>query len=425
MIIKRVGKAVLCRMLEAQVRQLRRRNDFPIVAVAGSVGKTSTKLAIANLLASRQKVCYQDGNYNDRLTVPLVLFGQVEPAIFNLVGWLRILLANQRMIRRTYDYDLAVLELGTDGPDQLAKFAYLQPDIIVITAVAPEHMEFFGNLDAVAREELTPLKFSKQALLNIDDTPSRYLPSKAYRAYGQGQASHYRLVSSVPDDLKGQQLEFTLGPEIKLNVETTLLGRPGAKIIVAAAAVADMLGWSQQDIRSSLSVIRSVPGRMKLLPGIKDSVLIDDSYNSSPLAAKAALDVLYQAKASQRIAILGSMNELGQSSPAEHRSVGAYCQPDKLAMVVTIGAEAEKYLAPAALEKGCQVKSFASPYEAGAYVRDELRPGAVVLAKGSQNRVFAEEALKPLLSNPDDVSQLVRQSPAWLKLKRRQFSDAS
>jgi UDP-N-acetylmuramoyl-tripeptide--D-alanyl-D-alanine ligase len=425
MILKKAGKAVLCRLLERQVRQLRRRNDFMVVAVAGSVGKTSTKLAIASLLANSQKVRYQDGNYNDRLTVPLVLFGQAEPAIFNLAGWLKILLANQRTIRQPYDYDVAVLELGTDRPGELARFAYLQPDIMVITAVAPEHMQFFGSLDAVGREELTPLKFSKRVLLNIDDIPSRYLPSTDYLGYGQGQAAYYRLVSSTPDDLKGQQLEFTLSPEVKMNVRTTLLGRPGASIVVAGAAVADMLGWSQETIRSSLPAIHSVPGRMKLLPGIEDSVLIDDSYNSSPIAAKAALDVLYRAKASRRIAILGSMNELGRSSPAEHRSVGAYCQPDKLDMVITIGSEAEKYLAPAALKNGCQVRSFSSPYEAGAYVIDQLQPGTAVLAKGSQNGVFAEEALKQLLRKPDDAAQLVRQSPAWLKLKRRQFPDAA
>ena len=82
--IKKLGKAVLCMKLESQVKRLRANNDFMIVAVGGSVGKTSTKLAIAKTLGASKKVIYQDGNYNDRLTVPLVLFGETEPAIFNI-----------------------------------------------------------------------------------------------------------------------------------------------------------------------------------------------------------------------------------------------------------------------------------------------------------------------------------------------------
>src|ERR1700722_18624351 len=113
--VKKLGKALLCRLLEAQVKRLRRHNDFKIVAVAGSVGKTSTKLAIASLLATRSKVRFQDGNYNDRLTVPLVVFGQTEPGIFNIVAWFKLLLANRRALRQPYDYEIVMLELGTDG----------------------------------------------------------------------------------------------------------------------------------------------------------------------------------------------------------------------------------------------------------------------------------------------------------------------
>jgi UDP-N-acetylmuramoyl-tripeptide--D-alanyl-D-alanine ligase len=424
MSFKKLGKAFLCRMLEAQVKRLRRRNDFIIVAVAGSVGKTSTKLAIATMLASRQRVMYQAGNYNDRVTVPLVLFGQTEPGIFNLVAWFRLLLANQRSLRQPYAYDIAVLELGTDGPGQLAKFAYLQPDVVVITAVAPEHMEFFVSLDAVAKEELTPLNFSKQALLNLDDIPGQYLPQTTYRGYGQNKVAEYRLVSSRLHDLQGQQLELKLGAKTPLQVTTPLLGQPGAKIVTAAAGLADMLGWSPSDIQVGLAAIGPVAGRMNILPGANGSVLIDDTYNSSPAAATAALDVIYQAKAKQRICILGSMNELGRSSPAEHRAVGDYCRSDKLDEVITIGAEAEKYLATAAQKNGCKVRSFSSPYAAGAYAKQYLKPGTVILAKGSQNQVFAEEALKLLLQTPSDSSRLVRQSAAWLKLKRQQFPDA-
>ena len=381
MIIKTAGKALLCRILEAQVRRLRRRNQFTIVAVAGSVGKTSTKLAIASLLSSNSRVMYQDGNYNDRLTVPLVLFGQAEPGIYNVWSWLKILLANQRVLSQPYPYDMAVLELGTDGPGQLAKFAYLKPEIVVITAVAPEHMEFFGDLDAVAKEELAPLNYSKEALLNVDDIPARFITSSPAYSYGQDSNARYRLTATKSHNLAGQTLDMTLGGTGAIKVETSLIGQPGAKIVLAAAAVADMLQWPVERIQAAITEIKPVTGRMRVLAGAAGSTLIDDTYNSSPSAALSALDVLFQAPAKQRIAILGSMNELGRQGPAAHRQVGAYCQADKLDLLVTIGADAEKYLAPVA---GCEVKSFASPYEAGEFVSKRLKPDTVVLAKGSE-----------------------------------------
>ena len=192
MSLEKIGKALVCKFLEAQVKQLRRRNNFKLIAVAGSVGKTSTKLAIAKTLATGQRVRYQEGNYNDRLTVPLVLFGEVEPGIYNLLAWGKIWLRNRRQLRHPYPYDIAVVELGTDAPGQLRRFAYLQPDITVITAIADEHMEFFGTLDKVAAEELVPLAFSKQTLLNIDDIPQKYWPHATYLSYGLQEAGRLR-----------------------------------------------------------------------------------------------------------------------------------------------------------------------------------------------------------------------------------------
>jgi UDP-N-acetylmuramoyl-tripeptide--D-alanyl-D-alanine ligase len=422
--VKKIGKTFLCHLLEAQVKRLQQKNDFKVVAVAGSVGKTSTKLAIARTLSARERVIFQDGNYNDRLTVPLVLFSRTEPSIFSFFAWLNLLLANERVLRKDYPYDIAVLELGTDEPGQLERFAYLQPDLVVITAIAAEHMEFFKSLDAVAKEELTPLGFSKHALLNIDDIDAQYLPAVPFVSYGYQPQADYRLVEHRQQGLEGQALEISLDGGQKLTLQTHLLGAQGHKIILAAAAAAHILDWEPAAITEGLKRIAPTAGRMQILPGIKESQLIDDTYNASPIAVRAALDVLCSVEAPQRIAILGSMNELGTSSAEEHEQIGAYCDSKKLDLVVTIGAEAERHLAPAAKAAGCEVVSRKSPYEAGEYARQHLQAGAVVLAKGSQNGVFAEEALKLLLRNPDDANKLVRQSAYWLAVKRRQFPNA-
>jgi UDP-N-acetylmuramoyl-tripeptide--D-alanyl-D-alanine ligase len=418
---KKAGRSFVCSVMEWQVRQLRARHHFKVIAVVGSVGKTSTKLAIANLLtASGLRVRHQTGNYNDRVTVPLVFFGLEEPNIYNVVAWIKAFGVSQSEISLPYPYDVVVVELGTDGPGQIAEFAYLRPDITVVTGVSAEHMEFFHDMDGVAAEELSVFDYSKQVLVNGDDIAGEYLAGREFLEYSlQSVQAQYRAKPKA-NGLKGQKLDILL-PKGDITANIRYLGEQGAKISLAAAAVADLLGTKKSDIAEGLPELAPFSGRMQVLPGIKDSTLIDDTYNASPLAVKAALDVLYAAKTKQRIAILGSMNELGAYSVEAHREVGEYCDKKKLAVVVTIGKEAKKWLAPAAREKGCTVHSFDSPYEAGEYVSGKLQNGGVVLAKGSQNGVFAEESLKPLLAEPTDAAKLVRQSPHWLSRKSTQF----
>lgn len=419
---KKAGRALVCTVLEWQVRQLRARHHFKVVAVVGSVGKTSTKLAIADLLGQSLRVRHQAGNYNDRVTVPLVFFGLGEPSLYNVFAWFRALGVSQSEISMPYPYDVVVVELGTDGPGQLADFAYLKPDITVVTAVSPEHMQYFVTLDAVAAEELSVFSYSKQVLVNGDDIAGEYLAGREFVEYSLHSEQAQYQATAKPKGLEGQSLAVTL-PKYKLTADISYLGEQGAKTALAAAAVADLLGIKKAAIAKGLPKLLPFAGRMRVLPGIKGSTLIDDTYNASPLAVKAALDVLYEAKAPQRIAILGSMNELGGYAREAHDEVGSYCDPKKLDVVVTIGHDAKKWLAPAAREQGCTVHAFLNPYEAGDYVSGKVQKGAVVLAKGSQNGVFAEEALKPLLASDDDAAKLVRQSLSWLNEKQIQFSD--
>jgi UDP-N-acetylmuramoyl-tripeptide--D-alanyl-D-alanine ligase len=420
---KRLGRDFVCLILESQVRRLRRRHHFTVVAVAGSVGKTSTKLAIADLLGQSLRVRHQAGNYNDRVTVPLVFFGQPEPSLTNPFAWIKLFGANNAEIAFPYQYDVVVVELGTDGPGQMKEFAYLKPDITVVTAITPEHMEFFGTLDRVAEEELCVFEYSKRVLVNGDDIPGAYLAGREFAEYSLASEQAQYYTKTKTNGLAGQKLKITL-PKGTVEAEVRYIGPQGAKFATAAAAVADLLGIRPKVIAEGLPQLAPFSGRMQVLPGTKDSTLIDDAYNASPIAVKAALDALYAARTKQRIAILGSMNELGDYSPEAHREVGVYCNPKKLDLVVTIGADAKKWLAPVAREKGCEVRTFISPYDAGRFVSGKIQKGAVVLAKGSQNGVYAEEALKLLLEHPGDVDKLVRQSAYWLARKAKQFPGA-
>ncbi|HEX7368328.1 MAG TPA: cyanophycin synthetase, partial [Candidatus Saccharimonadales bacterium] len=290
------------------------------------------------------------------------------------------------------------------------------------SAVTEEHMGYFKTLDAVAAEELSVFDFAQAVLINGDDIPGKYLAGQAFLEYStvSPQADYYARPSA--GGLEGQTLAITMPKGSIAAAKVQYIGTQGAKFALAAAAVGNMLGMTPGEIKAGLQHLEHFAGRMQVLPGLDGSTLIDDTYNASPVAVKAALDVLYAAAAPQRIAVLGSMNELGDYSRPAHQEVGAYCDPEKLDVVVTIGTDAKRWLAPAAKKRGCAVESFLNPVDAGNFVRQQMKPSSVILVKGSQNGVFAEEALKPLLADPADAAKLVRQSDSWLRMKRRQFN---
>ena len=419
-------KAFIQWRLEAMTRRYLKKHNPKVVVVTGSVGKTSTKMAIATVLGEKYRIRLHTGNHNTRMSVPLAVLGVEYPEnIRSLKAWWAVFGAINLRINQPDDADVIVQELGTDSPGDIGHFKYLHPDVAVVTAVSPEHMEFFKTLEAVAKEELSVAKWSKLTVINRDDIDEKFAPlavTTNIDTYGLGEKAEYRIIVEPASPLDGRigQLKTPEWGNVPVNLQ--LIGDHSIKAAAAAAIVGAKLGLTSQQVAVGISKIIPTPGRMQLLRGQNESILIDDTYNASPLAVEAALKTLNEVESSQRIALLGSMNELGESSAQAHAAIGALCSPAKLSWVVTIGDEAEKHLAPAAMKQGCQVRTFKSPYEAGGFVHSVLKPGTVILAKGSQNGVFAEEALKVLLHSTDDEQKLVRQSPAWLKVKQEQFS---
>ena len=381
------------------------------------MGKTSTKLALASTLAAKFKVRHQEGNYNDLVTVPLVFFGETTPSLFNPLAWLGVFWRNQKQINNNYPYEIVVLELGTDGPGQISRFSsYLKLEMAVVTAITPEHMEFFGTLDAVAKEEMAVSNLSTVVLANKDLCDEKYLTGVYdLLTYGVERAADYRLTTKA-----GKAIITTEQTELA-ELDTTEKTDPELYSILAAASVAHKFGLRADEIEKGIEAIKPVPGRMRRLKGVNKSIIIDETYNASPDAVKMALASLYKMDSPQKIAVLGNMNELGASSEEEHRRIGEFCDPKQLSLVLTLGPDANKYLAPAAEAKGCKVITFDNPYTIGDYLKPIIKPKAIILIKGSQNRVFAEEAVKVLLANSKDESKLVRQSPQWLRTKEKAF----
>ena len=401
--------------------------DVKLIVVVGSVGKTSTKIAIGTVLSEKLRVRLHEGNHNSELSAPLAILGVDFPdSLRNFGQWLTVFRAVRQRIKQPADVDVIVQELGTDAIGQIPHFGtYLAPDIAVVTSVAPEHMEFFKTLDAVAAEELSIVNVSKSALINRDDVPGVYaadITNPNINTYGTTDVAEYRFTTNdytYEDGFTGLFTASGFAESALANLH--LVGEHSIRAAVAAGAVATKLGFSPQEAAQAMGKIRAVKGRMNILRGVNESIIIDDSYNSSPLAVASALRSLYQMNVPQKIAVLGSMNELGDMSAKAHEDVGALCDPLQLAHVVTVGDEAEKYLAPVARTHGCHVVSFKSALEAGAYVHKFLEKGGAVLFKGSQGGIFLEEGVKVVLHSTDDEEKLVRQSPAWLETKRKFF----
>lgn len=420
-------KTLIQKYLEYLTKKYLKRHQPKIVVVVGSVGKTGTKVAIATVLSEKYRVRLHEGNHNTHMSVPLSIMGiQYPDNIRSFNEWRTVFAAAKLRIKGEKDVDVIVQELGTDRPGDIIQFSkYLKPDIAVVTAVSDEHMEFFGALDKVAEEELSVAKFSTLTIVNRDDVAGRfaqYAETKTITTYGLSEPAEYRLEIAEASPLEGR-IGRLISPEWEsVPVTVQLIGSHSLKAVAAAGAVAAKLGLTSEQVAVGISKVKPTPGRMQVLRGLNDTTLIDDTYNASPLAVKAALITLYEIDSPQRIAILGSMNELGDQSAQLHELVGKDCDPNKLDWVVTIGEEAEKYLAPAAKRNGCQVRSFSSPYQAGGFVNSVMKPGAVILAKGSQNGVFAEEAVKVLLHATEEEHSLVRQSPTWMQRKQQQFT---
>jgi len=438
--------------LERYVKKYFKKHHPKLIVVTGSVGKTGTKTAIATVLSTKFRVQMEPTNHNSVFSVPLGVMGisYPPPELIKKIGtWRKIFKAMRKRIKWPTGVDVIVQELGTDHPGEIAHFGkYLKPDIAVVTAVCPEHMANFPNgLVDVAKEELTVASYSKLTAVNHDDISgdfAQFANTTNITDYGL-EGGEYRFQIVGGDPLNGYEIRFFApefggasaeNPELQsmdkaVSATVHLVGEHSLKSAVAAGMIGAKMGMTADEVSKALDEVRPVPGRMNLLSGVRDSTVIDDTYNSSPDAATAALMTLYKINADQRIAILGDMNELGDFSAEAHKKVGETCDPNMLEWVITIGPESARYLAPAARARGNQVMTFPGPILAGAFANKVLKSRGVVLVKGSQDNVFAEEAVRILLhSDVDQDQELVRQSPDWMKKKNvwlqslRGFDDA-
>jgi len=423
--MKKITKKLIASRLAKKVQKLLKNNDVTVIAVTGSVGKTSAKVAIGKLLSAEHQVRFSEDSYNTDIGLPLSFFGLKAPSpLWDPLAWNRIFQKIDN-ISKHYPYDVVVLEMADDElEDMLQLQKFIKPKYGVITGIAPVHMERMLNMDKVLKDNWKIAKGAENIIYNADVDGLNSLGSKSKRASGFGIKRGKIKFTNIKRNSKGY-LEATLNlPESKLEIKTQMVGEHNLNSLLSAASVASAMGVDGKKISKGLSKVPGVNGRMKLLKGVNGSNIIDDSYNSSPDAVLSALAVMKEFKSNKKIAVLGNMNELGAESRDAHYKIGK-AAAKVVDMLVVIGKDAEVHTVSGAKDSGMDpdnIKIFKTPYEIGHFLKRIVQNNDLVLVKGSQNGVFSEEVVRILLDPSLDAKDyVVRQSKSWQRKKRKAF----
>lgn len=425
-----IFKSVIIFILTVEAKLVLMRHKPKIIAVTGSVGKTSTKDAIYAALSQELYVRKSEKSLNSEFGVPLTILG-CETGWKNPFKWISNVIKGAILVVSPEPYPRwLILEVGADRPGDIARVAkWLRPDIAVITSVPdiPAHVEYFDSADAVAREKKALARYLKpdgKLIINGDEERTRSMRVEfrgvsftyGLESTNDFHASHIEIASENEKPVGMQFRIDRAGSSVPVLVRG-VLGRGRIYSVLAACAVAEVVGLDLISVSQNLSDYSPTPGRMRVVPGIKGSTIIDDTYNSSPEAAYAAIDVLKELKGHRRIAVLGDMLELGRYTADAHKALGErLVKAVDLLMVVGIRAKA---IADAAHEKGLAEKKIrrygmGESELAGKDLESVLKEGDVVLIKGSQG-MRMERTVKEIMAEPQYADKLlVRQDQEWL-----------
>ncbi|PID34784.1 MAG: hypothetical protein CR971_01475 [candidate division SR1 bacterium] len=458
-----------------------------IIGINGSVGKTSCRAIIHQTLQHYfpdQKIYTSSKNFNGELGLPLSVFCK-ESRTPNIWEFIRTLFnfAYQSLFAKK-KYDVIILEYGIDRPGEMDFLLNIaKPDIGVFTALDAVHSEQFGDPNAIAEEEVKmPLNTKEVVFLNNDEPYTHQIINSikidklTYQTTGAKpnanitfQNSH--IINNTENNNIANSFELTIGKK-NHSITTNQIGKINHGYIGVALAITEILAHKfqknnplQKEITLNYTLL---PGRMTLFAGVEESIILDSTYNASPLSMRRLIDTTHQIKQSflfnkdneqnknkknkQVRLALGDMRELGDFTEKEHRLLAGYCQgiADKMFLV---GESMKNYFLDEAEKIGCDMKTIQhfknskllgnamktaleklslkskeynqenkSPLKRGNPANARRGIGnseeVIILCKGSQNTIFLEEAVKILLKNKADSKHLVRQSEFWLSKKK-------
>lgn len=386
-----------------------------VIGITGSVGKTSTKQAITAVFGRDRRVRASRGNFNTEIGLPLTILGDWDEGELDLFSlnyeaginrWRKawflskvIFFGVLRLVFRRPYPELLVLEYGVDRPgDMRGLLQIVRPNIAVITAIGeiPAHVEFFAGPEAVAREKARLIEFLPAAgfaVLNNDDLTAMNLKDRTRAkviSFGFSEPSTLRVtnfehrISKEGDVGVNFKIEYG-GSFVPVRLDNCV-GKTHAYAASAAAIIGLIFGLNLVKIAENLQNYRPPAGRSRVLRGIKETMIIDDSYNASPMAMHAALDTLRSLRAKRKVAVLGDMLEIGEYAPEAHETIGRLAGKSA-DLLFTIGPRA-KFIAEGARKskmKGRCIKSFDTANEARLDLQATLRSGDLILVKGSHS----------------------------------------
>ncbi len=345
----------------------------PLVGVTGSAGKTTTKEAIAHVLGAHFRVLKSVGNFNNHFGLPLTLL-KLEP-----------------------EHDVAVIEMGMSHAGEIRALAKIaQPEIGVVTNVAPVHLEFFDSLAGIARakyELIESLPASGTAVLNADD---EYVSQfgRDFRGkvvtYGTRATADVRAENVQTRGAEGSEFDVVIAGA-RQHAHLPLVGEHNILNALAAVAVGLARGLQPSEAVGALATLVPPDQRGQVLQ-LGNITVINDCYNSNPKALHAMVDALAAMKAGRRIVVAGEMLELGPAGEEMHRAAGQHIAGKKIDVLVGVRGLAQA-MVEGARHAGTEADFVATPEEAGEWLSREARDGDVVLLKASRG-VKLEKALE-------------------------------
>lgn len=429
--MKKILKIIISNILKFEARLILRKYKPKIVAVTGSVGKTSSKDAIYSVLSESLFARKSQKSYNSDFGVPLTILG-CESGWNSIFAWLSNIFEGLKLIFLKNHYPKwLVLEVGADKPGDIKEItSWLKPDIVVVTKFGdvPVHIEYFDSVKSLIQEKsylVSALKEDGFLILNNDDKNTFEIKKKwcgPTTTYGFNEGSTLRASQEKIFYDKGFPAGVIFradydGNSVPIKI-SGVVGKQHIYAAITALSVGFYLKLNVVRMSQALQFHVGALGRMKLIEGIKETCIIDDTYNSSPVALEVALNTLLEIETKgfgKKIAILGDMLELGKYSKSEHKRLGKIAGGVVDSLLI-VGTHA-KDISAGALLGGLSEKNileFSDSQKAGKYMERHLKKGDVVLVKGSQS-MRMERAVAEMMAHPEKKAELlVRQETEWL-----------
>ena len=447
--MKQTFKKIILAILKVEAELVIKKYKPKIITITGSLGKTSTKDAIYAVLSEVAYVRKSEKSYNSQIGLPLTVLGLPNGWSDPQVWILNILKGLKLILFKSKYPEWLVLEVGVGKPGDMKETAmWLRSDIVVITAIGdiPVHVEFFKSREHLIEEKsglIKTLKKEGTLVLNADDEDVLNMKHKTkarIMTYGLNEkadlvSSNENIFYIHPEKVDEEKnivenidtiLKETIPEGITFRIDIDgasfpviiegVFGKNHIYASLSALAVAHSLKLNMLSSINALKNYETPAGRMRLLLGENNTIIIDDTYNSSPFAVESALRTLNDIKtAPRKIAVLGDMLELGRHTEEAHKNIGKVAH-ENVDILIVVGPRAQ-FIKDGALESGMNEKNiyeFANSVLAGEFLKTFIKKGDIILVKGSQG-VRMERTVEQILRDKNNKNNLlVRQEKEWL-----------